>query len=255
MLNESVVVMPSKNRPEMLALSLEKIALTPEGQYLDVRIYLDHGGNLAETEYVRDTYLPTAEIFQAKEHISVLSGCWNILQSLKAGYETEARLIYLVEEDVLVSKSFFSLHNRIHGTGTYFVTCGRRLGKFPTDFYSNPGTCYRRESIEKVLPHINDDYFRDPGGYLDKHFPTMAGMDGPLDDGLIRKVQRSVNGRVLCTDPATAFHQGFKYYGKLDPWVNRTGTIQERIQRLRKILSEIKSTDRYAQDFEPFREG
>jgi hypothetical protein len=239
----------------MLALSLEKISQTPEGQYLDVRIFLDYGGNLADTEYVRDTYLPTAEIFQAKEHISVQSGCWNILNSLKAAYESQKDYIFFVEEDVFVVKSYFRLHWNIHNSGNYFVIPGRKLGRLPLDFYSNPGSSYRRKSLELIMPHINEEYFSDPSAYLDKHFPTMIGMDGVLDDGLIRKVQRASNGKVICTDPPTAYHVGFRYYGRLDPWVNRGNTIQERIEILREMLSKVDPKGRYSRDFEVFKDS
>jgi hypothetical protein len=79
----------------------------------------------------------------------------------------------------------------------------------------------------------------------------MKGMDGPLDDGLIRKVARSVNGKVTCADPGVAVHQGFHYYNKIEPYIVR-GTIQERIQKLREMLPTIRRADRYTGDFEPF---
>jgi hypothetical protein len=246
--------MPTLKRPEFLALSLEKLAFTPESNSLDVRIFLDTASDerLRETEYVRDTYLPTAEIFRAGEHIPVLSGCWNILQALKAGYETGAELVYLIEEDVLVRPNFFQWHEQTHASGDYFVTCGRRLNRMPLDFYSNPGTCYRRGAFSQVIPHIKEDFFKDPGGYLKKMFPKMDGMDGPLDDGLIRKVCRSVGGKVTSAEPNVAVHQGFHYYNLIDPYKNTGANIQERIEKLQELLSTVKRTDRYAGDFEPY---
>ena len=76
LVSNSVVVVPTLKRPEFLGLCLEKIAQTPEGQYLDVRIFLDTCSDerADEVEFVRDTYLPNAEIFRASEHIKVLVG-------------------------------------------------------------------------------------------------------------------------------------------------------------------------------------
>ena len=93
----------------------------------------------------------------------------------------------MVEEDVFVTPDFFQWHWQTHTENEFFVTCGRRYGRMPADFYSNPGTCYRREAFSAVIPHICDDYFKDNAGYLNTHFPESQGMDGMLDDGLIRK--------------------------------------------------------------------
>ena len=251
---KSVVVIPTLRRPEMLALTLEKLSKTPQAEHLDVRIFLDTAPpeTLEDVAYCRDTYLPTAEIFQAGEHVKVLSGCWNILNALKNGYETGADRIFLVEEDVFVAPNFFEWHWQKHSEGNHFVTCGRRHGRMPMDFYSNPGTCYTRESLGQVMPHICDDFFRDTKAYLSKHFPTMIGKDGDLDDGLIRKVQRSVNGKVTCAQPPVAFHQGFHYYNCFQEFKINGGSIQLRIAQLRHLLPTIDPHGRYTSDYEPY---
>jgi hypothetical protein len=248
-----VCVIPTLKRPEFLALCLEKLSLTPEIENIDVRIYLDWApeGRLAEVEYVRDTYLPTAEIFQAHTHVIAPSGTWNILYALKSGWETGAEFIYMVEEDVMVRPELFQKHRELQASGDYFVTCGRRCGHMPLDFYSNPGSCYRREKFAHVIPHINMQYFANLAGYTNEHFPHMDDV-GILDDGLIRRVMRSINGKAICADPPIAIHQGFHYYNRLEPWLNREGTIQERIQKLREMLPTVDPKGRYSRDFEPF---
>lgn len=209
---------------------------------------------LAEVEYVRDTYFPIAEIFQAHVHVVAPSGTWNILNSLKAGYETSADFIYLVEEDVMVYPNFFQAHREMQAAGDYFVTCGRRCGHMPIDFYSNPGTCYRREKFASVIPHINMQYFADPSGYLKHHFSNLDHAGSILDDGLIRRVQYSLREKAFCPEIPVAVHQGFHYYNKLEPWITH-GTIQEKIQQLRGILATLDPLGRYSRDFEPFKEA
>src|ERR1700677_4389991 len=123
MLLDSVVCIPTLHRPEFLALCLEKIAQTWEAENLDVRIFLDWGipARLADVEYCRDTYLPTAQIYQANPHQKVLSGTWNILRALKDGYETGAHRVFLIEEDVMVRPQFFHWHKTTHEQDDYFV--------------------------------------------------------------------------------------------------------------------------------------
>lgn len=219
---------------------------------LDVRIFVDSCTDeiVNDVEYVRDTYLPTAQIYRANKHINVLSGTWNILQALKSGWETGAEYVCLVEEDVFVRPDFFQKHLEMQEGNDLFVSCGRRCGRMPLDFFSNPGSMYKRDKLALVLSHINDTYFSDPAGYLKKYFPSMDGMDGPLDDGLIRKIIRSVDGKVRCAEPRICSHVGFRYYDRLEPYINKGQTIQERIQKLRELLPAVRRSDQYAGDFE-----
>ncbi len=250
----SVVCIPTLKRTEFLALTLERLSQTREAEHLDVRIFVDWGinGRYEDVAYVRDTYLPTADIYQANPHVSVLSGTWNILMALKDGYESGADYIFLVEEDVMVRPNFFQWHWATQASDDYFVTCGRRHFRMPVDFYSNPGTCYRREKLAMVIPHINDEYFAGTDKYVDKHWPQFRGQDGSLDDGMIRKILKSVNGKAMCAVPPVAHHQGFRFYNRMDGFVNHGKTIQEKIESLREIVSRIDPTFRYTQDFEPF---
>jgi hypothetical protein len=256
---KSVVVMPTLKRTEMLALSLEALSLMRRDSDPDVRIFLDHTHDqrlnevrLAETEFVRDHYFPTAEIFHANNHILTPGGCWNILQSLKAGYETGADFVFFVEEDVLVRPDFFDRHLELQASGDYFVTSGRKLAYFDDTFYSNPGTCYRREKLAQVIPHICDQYFANPKAYLEQHFPHMDDA-GILDDGLIRRVMRSLGEKAKCAVPAVAQHVGFHYYQKMPQYKNE-GRLEDRIAWIREFLSDIparKAADpRYIGDLE-----
>src|ERR1019366_91142 len=118
--------------------------------------------------------------------------------------------IYLVEEDVLIRPEFFNTHIQMQSDGDYFVTCGRKLKNRDDTHYSNPGSCYRREKLELVMPYINLQYFVDQSGYLSQLFPHMDDA-GILDDGLVRRVMQSVGGKAKCAVPAICAHQGFHY--------------------------------------------
>lgn len=231
---------------------MEKLSRTPEAESLDIRIFVDTCSDerLEDVEFVRDTYLPTAQIYRANRHIQVLSGTYNILMSLKSGWETGADYVCLVEEDIFVRPEFFKKHIEMHESEDLFVSCGRRCGKMPLDFFSNPGSMYKRDKLALIIPHINDEYFSDPVRYLKKHFPSMDGLDRPLDDGLIRKVIRSVDGKVRSAEPRICSHVGFRYYNRLDPYMNTGKTIQEKIQKLRELLPMVRKSDQYAGDFE-----
>lgn len=244
---KEVVVMPTCKRPEMLALALRAIdqADNPPN---DIRIFCDTDTNVQEVEYVRDTYLPHAMIFHAGQHPSLPSGMWNILNSMKQGYETGADLIYHVEEDVLVKPDFFEWH-RSMDYPDLMATCGRIMERFPNYLqYTNPGACLRRAGLGLVVEHITDDLFRNHEQYMDRFGPMEE--SSKLDDGLIRRVARQHGLRVMYPWKPKCAHIGFRGYRRYDIFQNN-GNIVERIAGLERMLPNVRNHDpRYGQDCE-----
>ena len=247
-----VVVMPCLKRPEMLALALERLdraELAPD----DVRIYVDTASEslLEEVEWVRDRFLPHALIFHAKPHLVAPSGTFNILQALKSGYETGAERVWLMEEDVLASKSLFTWGRAQLASGRYLAVCGRRdRNHYPIygPLYTNPGSVLTRELLTEVVKHIKNEYFEGLRGYLDAQFGSWDTQSN-LDDGLVRRIVRQMGGTCAYPELPMCAHIGFNFYRMLDIYTN-DGNIEQRIQGLRQMLKKIKPTDRYATDFE-----
>jgi hypothetical protein len=245
----------------MLALALQAIdrAYNPPD---DVRIFCDTNTNIDEVEYVRDTYLPHATMFHAPAHADVPSGMWNILNSIVQGYYTGAERVYLIEEDVVIDQNFFGWHRLWQDD--ILATCGR-LGKRRSKpgYYTNPGSCLRRSALDLIVPHVNDELFKDRVAYLNNHFPNSDELSD-LDDGLIRRVQKKHGLKVIypenvgtmCGDsyvPGTPVcsHIGFGGYNHYMNWVNRGNNIQDKILELRKMLTTLDPDGRYTGDFEP----
>lgn len=236
----------------MLALSLEKISQASPlscDVNLDVRIYVDtcDPALLDEFEYVRDQYYPEAHLFRARPHAAAISGTWNILNSLREGYLSGSPNVFLIEEDVLVVPDFFnwSLAQR-----DCFCTCGRRLDRLDGHgwgYFTNPGACFPRESLGKVVEHI-EPFLAGGRAYLDQTFGKMDEASD-LDDGLVRRVIRRCGGAVCLPETPKVAHIGFQFYRKIDRFMN-DGNIVERIAKLRVMLQEIKPTMRYAGDLE-----
>ena len=243
--------MPTLKRPEMLALALESIDRADQAPD-DVRIYIDYTDQSKiadEVEYVRNTYLPRATIYQAKPHVKAPSGCWNILNSLKGGYESGADTIFFIEEDVRVYHDYFTWSTRAQDSGC-FATSGRYIKRYGENYYTNPGASFRRESLALVVPHISDSFFNSRRDYLTNTFGAFEEASD-LDDGLIRHVMRSVNGFVKYPETPKVAHQGFRMYCRMEEF-RPMGKIQQRIEQLRNILKHVDPTWRFTQDFEPF---
>lgn len=245
-LQRSLVVIPTANRPELLALTLEKLE---QSGCKDVHIYADSvtESRLREIEVVRDHFLPEAFLFHGKPHIAAPSGCWNILNAIKHGARY-ANSVYLVEEDVQVFPNFFQWHE----SQTAPASCGRRHWDARwkhRDLYTNPGACLRRPLLDALLPHINDQYFSGTREYLDRTFGPWHEITH-LDDGLIRNVMRVNGWTAAYPETPVCAHIGFQGYGSLHLYANNETDIWKRVERAREILATTSSKDQYAKDFE-----
>ncbi len=256
------IVIPTAHRPEMLALCLESLAKLPDCP--PVHISLDYILTNAdtvkeETLYIRDTRFPRATMHYQPEHpVNTYSGCWNILHSMKIGYETGAEYVFMLEDDVQVYPCWLTWSLEQMATGNYLATCGRRIPLFfekHGDIYTNPGSCLRRDLLQNLMPHINNDYFSWTAEYIRKTFGREP-INSSLDDGLIRMVIWQMNGLCKYPDHPVCAHQGLDWYRNLDIFMN-DGNIEERIAGLREIHKKLESGDphylRYSQDFEPYR--
>jgi hypothetical protein len=256
---ESVICIPTAYRPEMLALCLERLRALKN--LPPVHIFLDHVGErlLAETTYVRDTYLPEASLTYHPEHIKAESGCWNILHSMKAGYDLGAEFVFLLEDDVQVYPRWLDWSLGEMRTGQWMATCGRRIPLFfqkHNDIYTNPGSCLRRDLLAALVPHIRDEYFHHPrgtAGYI-REVLGREPVNSSLDDGMVRTVMAILGGKCKYPDKPVCAHQGLDWYQNLDIYMN-PGTIAERIVGLKRIHEKIRTDkryERYSQDFEPY---
>lgn len=246
----SIVVIPTCNRPELLALCLLRLSGAPGCP--EVHIYADTAANIEDISYVRDTYFPEATIFHAQPHIAATSGCWNILNSIKDG-SRYAEAVYLVEEDVMVYPTFF----RWHEAQREAASCGRQMPTHPEfPYYTNPGSLLRRPLLDALVPHICDEYFLDTVSYSAAHF-APAPWTSTLDDGLIRRVlaQQGLSWKIP-SEPVCA-HQGFRGYDKLDIFKNDGADVEERIGRFLELEQLIQTSPDwrfkyYGADFEPY---
>ena len=253
----SVVVVPAAHRAEFLALALEKLRAVPDCPSIIVsvdHVSLDH---LMEASQVFDQYAPSGSsfIYQPTHTLNPHSGTWNILQSIRLGYETGAEKVFLVEEDVMVYPYWKEWHDAVLSEGKFVASCGRLRAstkKYYGEMYTNPGSCLTRRLLDGVIPHINDTYFQDSGLYCEKVFGQRGFGGSSLDDGLIRAVIAQIGGNVAYPSRPMCAHQGWKGYSLgFDIYANK-GDIQQRIAGLRAIIARIQPGERYASDFEPY---
>jgi hypothetical protein len=263
--DKSVVVMPAANRPEFCALALEQLGRARFCPTIFLNVD-DVNDKLKEDfEYVFRNYFPknVGGTFVIRDsHIKVTSGCWNILESIRNGYNVGAEYVFLVEEDILVMPDFFEYHWEQMDRGA-IVSCGRRCRMFyprSPGTYTNPGSALTRELLDALIPHVNDEFYKDTGGYMDREIGHVEGIHG-LDDGLIRRViwKNGWQDRVVYPPMETPMcaHTGFQAYENRFDFchVDTTQSIQGKIDNLRHILKTIDRQGekaKYIKDLDPF---
>jgi len=237
--------MPCAHRPEFSALSL--LFLSWSVDFPEIRMYIDHVSDKLKSEfqYVFEHFAPhNAKIFYREPHREGTSGVWNILHSVKDGYETGAGTVFLIEEDVFVRSEFFRRHWETMSTGKYLASCGRicpRFSRLNKGVYTNPGAALGRPLLDNLIPHINDKFFDDTGGYIRNLMPEKPGYIGGLDDGLIRRVITVMGGEAYHQDPAVCSHVGFQAYENRYDFcqIDESAPIGKRIEDLKKMFLRL----------------
>jgi hypothetical protein len=187
------------------------------------------------------------------------------LEGYKEAYGTNARFVYLVEEDVLVTPDFFLWHEAIQNQEpdtmcSIAYRCSRNNeaktditdagGYFTTarDFASI-GVAWRRERLSAVVAHACSEYYGNNEAYIGRTFPgNRFSQDFGEQDGLIMRCMW--NERAFTTWPYVprAYHLGG--YGYHRPNGTRPdGQLQLKIQTLRGWISDRVKLKEVAPDF------
>ncbi len=261
---KSIVVMPAAHRPEFAALALERLGKANHCPKIHLNVDSGISPKLQDDfNYVWMHYAPEqCTIRWRSEHIHVTSGCWNILESIRDGYNTGAEYVFLVEEDVMMFPDAFEHHWERIGAGA-IASCGRRCPMFyprAPGIYTNPGSCLSRKLLDALIPHINDDFYKATAPYMDRVLGPVQGIHG-LDDGLIRRViwkngWSNLVAYPMMEDPKCA-HTGFQAYENHYDFCTRDDSqpIQWQIDNLRKLFKTLDRNGpkaRWMKDFDVY---
>lgn len=239
-----IVIIPTYGRPEYLSLCLEHLAAAAGGRDLEFRVYLDR--HIGDKDEGPPQNRPG---FTVREPHSYTGNAFNFLEAYKEAYSTDARYVYLVEDDVLVGPDFFRWHEAVQARRDYFCTiawhCIRNPEVRPSSDpaaivetnrdYSSIGVCWKREKLAPVIQHANRDYYANPAAYLKQAFPKSAlPLMWSEQAGLIMRVLLDAkNETVAWAALPRCAHVGISGYHRRDGH-KFTGTLEERIAALRE---------------------
>ena len=267
-----IVLIPAYMRPEYLTLCLEHLAAA-EGsrenkEYWvcqDMRPDDEHRCKmqLLWTKEVLDNSPLPVRYIQRKPH-GWGGNSYNTMEAYKEAYGTEARYVYLVEEDCVVSSDFFKWHESIQEKENPMCSIGYRCARNsqvrrdisdPTAYflssvdYASIGVAWRREELTPVIEHAVTEFYANPGPYLDNRFPgdVYSGWFHEQDGAIMRVMHERKDVTAWAYMPRT-FHIGNIGYHR--PNGRRgEGQLKSKIEFLRGWIHSAERIKEVAPDF------
>lgn len=247
MSNRDVLIVPTFSRPELLWLCLDHLAACAETVTLDIRIVVDaHVGKpppLSDIRYVVSLF-PQLPITLIERPPHTYSGnSFNVLMAYQEAIAAHPRFIYLVEDDVMVSPTFFQWHQVVHQTCRPACSIGvQKTARMQG--YASLGVCFPLATVTEIVAHCRPAYFSDMRAYCKQQFPPSSFEFE--QDGLICRVL--VGKPVIWATSPHAQHVG--WYGYHRPRSERPrGTVEQRYHRVKQVLSDGTQLTQCAKEF------
>lgn len=248
------LLIPCYDRPELLHHTLDNLVKTGDLHTVHVIFKPDYGHAHGINDVIREYAgrMPSHEIKaptvpphkQTKQSKNVLDG-WQYAAQKSDG------LVFMVEEDIMVSRDFFRFHRAVHEQAQVFaclstknhnrsatVTADPEAYYLSGGDYCSLGVSMRREVIhEHIAPHANPMYYRDCVRYCRYHFPDSSLADSQSEqDGLIRRIQHESGLPTAYPHVPRAFHAGFYGYNRPNNKSKPTGQFHHKVETLSGII-------------------
>ena len=247
---KDIVIIPTFHRPEYLALCLEHLRAAQGERELEFWVFHDRG-----SEPDNRSICTGARYVERPTH-DYIGNPFNFLEAYREAFNTDARFVYLVEDDVFVGPDFFRWQEAVQARRDYFCTiawhCIRNPQVLPSSDptaivetnrdYSSIGVCWRRERLASVVQHATPDYYSNPAGYLKRAFPesTLPLMWSEQAGLIMRVLLQDKNNLVAWAALPRCAHVGINGYHRRDGY-KFTGTLEQRVAALR---TASQSTER-----------
>lgn len=268
-----IVLVPTYYRPEYLSLCLEYLSKARGIENKEIWVLQDFRQHDEHRHFLEEQWTAAViEDWRTKLSIRFIRSAphifqgntQNVLEGYKKAYETDARFVYLVEDDVFVMPDFFEWHEVVQAQEDYFCSVAYRCirnQEARTDVddpnayfttardYASIGVCWKREKLKHVVAHAQMVYYSDTDAYMSKTFPgNRFGECFSEQDGLIMRVMWEQNGVTAWPYVPRAYHMG--WYGYHRPNGTRpNGHLEQKISQLRGIVSNQEVLKTVAPDY------
>lgn len=251
-LGKDVVVIPCWRRPEFLWHCLDNLTQASGFEDLHVMFRPDTGYHPENLEVIHGfaAKLPSYEVsYPTPSPFRRTKQSANVLMGYVRAAARAKRYVFLVEEDVMVSRDFFQWHRAVHlSNKPLFCSIAaknphRSIAEtddlqsyyLSSKDYCPYGVCFDKAVIQRrLVPHVNMRYFSRPKPYLRRNFPGSSVSIGYVEqDGLIRRIQEAAEIPIAYPCVPRAYDAGF--YGYNRPGAVE-GDLQTRIRRLGETI-------------------
>lgn len=234
------VVVPTYQRPDFLFLCLEAIRVAEDS--LPIHVFPDRGTDESSI----------CERFGATQHLTLQhsyhGNSYNVMEALRWAYVSGYERVFIVEDDAIVDRTFFDWSRAALGRHPdSFAACGWQYSPqaiisdgpdLRMPWYLSVCVALPRKSLYGIACHARPEYYGDMKGYLDRAYPTSHHRFGGHfeQDGLALRVCEAAGLRCIWPRRPRALHIGFTGYHM--PGKPLTGTLEERVARLRLAISD-----------------
>lgn len=248
-----VVLIPAWRRPEMLVHCLLNIMRAEEADRLHYIFRFDQGHSAELYDAIKVSgFAFSHEITQTpRTYYRIAKQSFSLLTGYHLAAQKSLKLVYMIEEDVMVGTDFFRWHREVHEANPQLF-CSSAVANpnrhvkvhgeleeyyLTTADYCSLGVCFSKDMLIKhVLPAATQKYYVNPIDECKRQFPTSPfGSSFAEQDGLIRRVQWRLGLEHPIAYPyrARAYHAGL--YGK-NRGQGPTGSLEKRLQYVADII-------------------
>lgn len=253
---KGVVVIPCWQRADFLWACLHRLSVAEGADDYHYLISIDRkpAVDVQNVAYeFRNTSPLKTTIIHHADH-PYRGNSYNTLTAYTRACAMTDKLVVLVEEDIFVSKGFFTFHERAHQQGKRFTVSACRDQNAPTPpipsthdartvcydryRYQSLGVSFQADTVRYVLGAVaGSDYFEQMVETLARLFPNtslprgQAEQDGLFDRVLEELSHRDGTGMAYPIVPR-AFHAGFVGSNRSNGRALTEGSVEDRGKRL-----------------------
>lgn len=238
---QDIVIVPTYERPEMLWHCLKHIAASPDHKTVEIWVYVDNhiGQPPPPIEEIKEVVWKFPQLtiqLKARPPHQFHGNSLNVMMAYKDAYAgTEARLVFMIEDDVLIHPEFFAWHRTQHAECKGCPSIGCSIGVVKEKQYgpyASLGVCFKRETLKFLLPHCRVEYFHNLRGYCRQHFPPVS-WDCEQDGLWCRLL---MNQKIVWATTPMAQHVGWYGYHRKKS-TRPQGTLEQRFDQVRQVLT------------------
>ena len=226
---KDIVIIPAYFRGEFLQLCMENLVKCPEIWDAEIRVYHD-----LKTDDTEKFDRELSEVETVVNHWRALLGAqfrsmlrtphnyygnsYNVLEAYTDALASEARHVYLIEDDIIVHPDFFKWHEEAQSQGC-FCSIGGHCDRSLHPHFASLGVCWSRQNLTSIVAHAKTAYYERLLPYVMQTFPQSK-MECHMveQDGLISRIIERDNQKVIWADPAVCSHVGlWGYHRSIGP--------------------------------------